>query len=230
MWFTRTTDGIRGWFRLQSPSGALRTGAVPGDFVATVVDPANSVTSIVAVAESIKAGVYYFDVPSVPFLTANGTGFYAVTVEVSTAGAPKVKATFTKVIQVEAKGFADVGTGITPTAVAAAVWDEPRASHALAGTFGEFVNVDEDAIRLEIMSHVLEANTPGLTLEATVNLIRKIATNRLELKDGTTDNLQLWDDNGTTLILEWNQRDKSGTDIQLPQDAPARRGIPDFSP
>lgn len=194
MWFTRTADGIRGWFRLQSPSGALRTGAVPSDFVATVVDPANSVTSIVAVAESIKAGVYYFDIPSTPFLTTNGTGFYAVTVEVSTAGAPKIRATFTKVIQVETKGFADI----------------PSAAD----------------IRTAIMTHVVDSNTLGFTMEETVDLIRKILNNRLELADGgvtPTKNWKLYDDDDTTVLLEWNVTDKNGLNIAQPSEAPSRR-------
>ncbi|NIQ78488.1 MAG: hypothetical protein GTN93_10420 [Anaerolineae bacterium] len=194
MWFTRTADGIRGWFRLQTPSGVLRTGAVAGDFVATVLDPSDTTSSIVAVSESTtKAGIYFFDVSST-FLTTNGTGFYVVVVEVDTAGAPKVKATFSKVIKVDTLGFADI----------------PSVT----------------AIRAEIMTYVVDGNTLGLTTEETLDLMRKILNNRLELADGgvtPTANWVLYDDDDTTTLLTYDVTDKTGTNIIQPIDAPARR-------
>jgi hypothetical protein len=191
MWFTRTADGIRGWFRLQTPSGALRTGAVPGDFTVTVVDPTNSVSSVVAVTESIKGGLYYFDIPPA---TVASVGFYGVAVEVDTAGAPKVRATFSKTLKVDTLGFADI-----PTVT---------------------------AIRTAIMTHVVDGNTLGLTTEETLDLMRKILNNRLELADGgitPTKNWKLYDDDDTTVLLEWDVTDKNGSNITQPAQAPARR-------
>ena len=94
------------------------------------------------------------------------------------------------------------------------------------GSFGEFVNVDIPAIRTAIMTHVIDSNTLGLTHEGTLNLVRKILNNRLELADGgvtPTDNWKLYDDDDTTVLLEYNVTDKTGTDILQPADSPARR-------
>lgn len=194
MWFTRTADGIRGWFRLQTPSGVLRTGAVSTDFTATIIDPSDSTSSVATVSESTtKPGVYFFDVSST-FLTTNGTGFYGVVVEVDTAGAPKVRATFSEMLKVDTKGFVDI----------------PSTTD----------------IRVAIMTYVVDGNVLGFTTEETLDLTRKILNNRLELADGgvsPTKNWKLYDDDDTTVLLEYDVTDKNGTNILQPTQSPSRR-------
>jgi hypothetical protein len=79
------------------------------------------------------------------------------------------------------------------------------------------------AVRSEIMTYVVNGNILGLTTEQTWDLIRKILNNRLELFDGDTNNWKLYDDDDTTLLLQYNVRDKTGASIGSPTGAPARR-------
>jgi len=139
MWFAKIAEGFRAFFRVQAPNGTLRTGIIPGDFTVTVIDAVDATSTFPVVAEStLKGGLYYFDISSV-FLAA-GTGEYGITVEVVTSSAPKVKATFSKTLKVNTKGFEDVGAGATPAAIADAVWDEVLSGHLGAGSAGAFVS------------------------------------------------------------------------------------------
>jgi len=79
------------------------------------------------------------------------------------------------------------------------------------------------AIRTAIWTHVVAGNTLGLTAEVTLDLLRKLANNRLELTDGDTDNWVLYDDDDATVLLKWNVRDKTGAAVGIPAGAPARR-------
>lgn len=113
--------------------------------------------------------------------------------------------------------------------IADQVWNEARVEHTAVGTFGERVNVDTDAIRQAIMTWIVNSNLEGFTLEATVDLLRRVATNRLELADGDSDNLVLYDDDGSTPLIVWDQKDKAASGIEIPLRGPARRGIPDYT-
>lgn len=168
MWFTRTVDGLRGWFRVQEASGKPRTGIASGDFTVTVVDPANATTTSPVVAESIKPGLYYFDILS-PFLVGGGIGEYGVLVEVDTTGAPKVRATFSRALKVNTKGFEDVGTGATPADIADAVWDEVLSGHLGAGAAGA------------VVSRILQLAEPDVEIDK--------LTNKIRLRDRTTGTL-----------------------------------------
>lgn len=88
-------------------------------------------------------------------------------------------------------------TSAAPTAaeVADAVWDEPLAGHATAGSAG----------------------WAALT-------VRKWITNRHEVDSAGDGRMRLWDDDGSTVWLTWALRDGSGDVIALPAGSPARRG------
>lgn len=79
-----------------------------------------------------------------------------------------------------------------------------------------------DAVRLEIMSYIVNGNSLSLTFEETVDLIRKAARNRLEQADGSSGNLILYDDDNTPLIT-WNVVTKNDGAIDQPAAAPAKR-------
>jgi hypothetical protein len=85
----------------------------------------------------------------------------------------------------------------TPSAadIADAVWDEAVADHQTPATAG----------------HRLE-------------LLKKIMTNKLTLSETGDGELVLYDDDDTTPLLTWTQRDKSGDPISIPAEAPAQRG------
>lgn len=164
MWFTRTADGLRGWFRVEAPNGALRTGLVATDFTVTAVDPVNVTSAIPTVFESpLKPGLYYFDIPSA-FLVA-GIGEYGITVEVNSSGAQKVRTTFSKVLKVNTKGFEDIGS-LTAAQIADAVWDELVSDHLSAGSTGAF------------LKRILQLAEPDVVVDKTAGTIT--------LKDRTT--------------------------------------------
>ena len=73
LWFTKDSNGFRGWFVAIQTTGLLRTGLVAGDFTVTVVEPGDTASTTPSVSESsTKAGLYTFLIPS-SFLTTNGT-------------------------------------------------------------------------------------------------------------------------------------------------------------
>ncbi len=120
MWFTRTVDGFRGWLPVEQSSGALRTGLVGGDFLATIVNPGDSATTTAPVLESTKTGLYRFDIPSA-FLVTHGIGEYGVVVEIDTfagpSGPPHVRTTFGAVLRVSIEDFDSLG--VTAAAILA---------------------------------------------------------------------------------------------------------------
>lgn len=113
MWFTKDADGFRGWLRAQQPNGKLRTGLLAAAFTVTIRDAPNAASSIVAVTESGKPGLYFFDIPSA-FFAAGGLGEYGVVAEVDTkaagSGPPHVIATFSETLRVNAQNFGDFAT------------------------------------------------------------------------------------------------------------------------
>lgn len=109
------------------------------------------------------------------------------------------------------------------TGIAGSVWEELRVAHGTVGSFGERVNVDVAAIRAAIVTHIVDGNTFGFTVETTLDILRKILNNRLELADGSTSNWVLYDDDDATPVLTYNVKDKGGGGIVQPTQAPSRR-------
>lgn len=110
LWFTKDSTGFVGWFRVETSSGVLRTGAGAGSFTVTVVNPADSASTVPAVAQSTtKAGLYKFTISSA-FLITHGVGTYGVVVEINIAAAPKVTATFSSILKVSLKDLDDLAT------------------------------------------------------------------------------------------------------------------------
>lgn len=79
------------------------------------------------------------------------------------------------------------------------------------------------AVRAEMMNYVVGGNILGLTMENTLDWIRKILNNRLELADGAVANWVLYDDDDSTVFLTYDVRDKSNAAIFSPAAVPARR-------
>jgi len=91
---------------------------------------------------------------------------------------------------------------------------------------GDEVTLDAvtiSAIRNAIVTHVVGGNILGITLENSLDLIRKILNNRLELQDGSTDNWELYDDDDSTVLLRYDVTDKLGAAISIEPATPARR-------
>jgi hypothetical protein len=220
--FVREVDGFTGSLVVKKANGTLRTGIPSGQFVATVINPLDSMLSSPSVTESIqKPGAYRFTVPAA-FLLAHGVGHYPVVVEVLASG-PTLNDVFPGMLKVSVQDLDTLATSIQVTGIAGNVWDQLRASHGIVGTFGERVNVDISAIRTAIVTHIVSGNTFGFTVESTLNLLRKILNNRLELADGTIDNWVLYDDDDTTPVLKYDVKDKVGGVIVQPNQAPSRR-------
>jgi hypothetical protein len=58
---------------------------------------------------------------------------------------------------------------------------------------------------------------------ADVSLIRKSVTNRMEEFPGTPGTLILWDDDGTTPLIQWTLRDAAGGGVVATVGCPAKR-------
>jgi hypothetical protein len=134
---------------------------------------------------------------------------------------------------VAASAVAEIQAGLATAAAVAGVQADTddlqtRLPAALnAGRMSSHVEVLDaavaDQIRTEVLTHVLEGNTSGLTTESTLNLLRKILNNRLELADGAVGNWVLYADDDTTVLLTYNVQDKTGGPINQPTLAPSRR-------
>lgn len=89
MWFTKTSEGMRGWLTLRNNDGTIRAGEPAGTFTATVVNPGDSSSNTPVVSESAeKPGLYTFLVPA-GFLTV--VGVYAIVLEVDTGNPQRVR-------------------------------------------------------------------------------------------------------------------------------------------
>jgi len=96
-----------------------------------------------------------------------------------------------------------------------------------AGGYGLFIGAGSNRTRITGTAFV--ANASGKlqddgtdTFFDTVELVRKILTNKLELAEGDTGNWILYDDDGSVL-LTFDVTDKGGFAITLPDGTPARR-------
>jgi len=138
MWFARTVDGYEAWFALKDKTGVLRTGAAPGNFTVTVVDPADASAAVPVVAESVqKPGIYRFPVPSA-FLVAGGVGEYGVVVEINAPAPAKVVDVLSATMVVSLEDFDSLAAG--QVAIPSAVWTEVLDGAVTAGTMMTRVN------------------------------------------------------------------------------------------
>jgi hypothetical protein len=200
MWFTKESAGFRGWLTVIR-LGVLRTGLTAGSFTITVVSPGDSAKTILTATESIqKPGAYHFDVPNT-FLLAGGVGEYVVVVEVNTPP-PNIKDVVSSVMRVTEKDFDDLL--------------EPGGTVEIGAT-------SIDAIRTAVMTHIVNSNILNLTLEQTVDLMRKVLNNRLELSPGDEENWILFDDDDVSQLLVYDVTDKDGDAIEVIAATPARR-------
>ena len=157
MWFTKNNDGYRAWLTVENKNGALRTGGVSGDFVATVVDPTGATPTILSVSEAAgKPGLYTFLVPS-SFFATHGVGGYGVVVETLMLSSPKVTATYGEVLRVFEEDFDSVAAAVVVASLATqylgAIHIDTRSGSAGAvagvnGTPGNPVNNLADAVTL----------------------------------------------------------------------------------
>jgi hypothetical protein len=132
MWFARTTDGYQAWFALKDQGGTLRTGALPGAFVATVVEPGDTALNVSAVAESAtKPGLYTFTVPA-GFLISNGVGEYGVLVEINVPAPKKVRDVLHEPMVVSLEDWDSLSAGLA--IIPSAVWGEVLDGTTTAGT------------------------------------------------------------------------------------------------
>ena len=189
MWFTRQQDGFRGWFIAEQGNGTLRGGLLAGDFVVTVVDPADSANTSPAVAESSQlAGLYTFLVSS-SFVTTNGVGNYGVAVQIDTkagpSGAPHVVGTMSSVLSVTEESLAglallryggavyiDVAGGTAGTAYGIGTEEQPSDNVADALTIANANGIRKFKVRGSIIlpSALPDWQFEGNGEEAEVNL------------------------------------------------------------
>jgi len=104
MWFTRTADTFRVWFRVEDGGGELRTGIDSGSFTITIRDPGDASSIAPTVMESGTPGLYRFDIPS-SFFAANGVGTYGVLIVVSVVAPPRLNATAATGLRVSAQDW-----------------------------------------------------------------------------------------------------------------------------
>jgi len=134
MWWGRTATTFRGWFAVQR-LGALVTGLDPGAFTFTVVNPQDTASLVVAVAESVKPGLYRADIPNT-FFAAHGAGDYGIVVEVSD-GPPPVDAVASRTFYVSDQDIDALASDITTALTGQGLTAEQAAKllelHRLAG-------------------------------------------------------------------------------------------------
>ncbi len=61
-------------------------------------------------------------------------------------------------------------------------------------------------------------------IHGSLSFVRKSITNRMETLAGTPGRLVLYDDNGTSVLMEWELRDDSGGGILTTSGVPTKRG------
>ena len=93
-------------------------------------------------------------------------------------------------------------TSGTPEEIADAVWDEAKAGHVGAGSFGE-----------EVQSHASQATADEI-LASTDNKMEIVGTE-----------LWLYDSAGTVVLKKWPLTDKDGNSVVLQGTGPANRGV-----
>lgn len=113
----------------------------------------------------------------------------------------------------------------TAAANAAAVWDEALSGHATAGSAGAALALVDVAVSSRATAAGVWATAEGSgSYGASLALLRKHVTNRLEVSTASSGTETLYDDDATTPLLTWTLRDGTGAAITTPAGSPARRG------
>ena len=88
----------------------------------------------------------------------------------------------------------------------------------------DVVNKNSVSVNTGNSAGFIQGSGSGLTAAqaTTLELIRKIQTNRLEIAAGATANWKLYDDDNA-LLLTWDVKDASGNAITIPAGSPSRR-------
>lgn len=119
---------------------------------------------------------------------------------------------------------------VAPSAatVAGAVWEEALAGHTTAGTAGGKLYGITAAPSANVVAAAVWATAEGTPTDGTfgydLQLLRKGLTNRLESSAGTPGLLKLYNDDGVTLLLTWQLRDKDGGAVTASAGEPSKRG------
>jgi hypothetical protein len=134
-----------------STTGGGKTGIAfnAASFVAYYVRPLGSATAITLATQTVTGawssggwvevdatnlpGIYRFDIPNAVFATGVD---HAVVMLKGASGMAPVS------LEYQLTGFSPATSWLTSAQTAAAVWDEARASHTTAGTFGQYVNAE----------------------------------------------------------------------------------------
>ncbi len=134
-----------------STTGGGKTGIAfnAASFTAYYVRPLGSATAITLATQTVTGawssggwvevdatnlpGIYRFDIPNAVFATGVD---HAVVMLKGASGMAPVS------LEYQLVGFDPATSWLTSAQTAAAVWDEARASHVTAGTFGEYVNAE----------------------------------------------------------------------------------------
>ena len=109
MWFTKTTEGMQGWFALSDRTGQLAGGLVSGDFTVTYINPDDDASATATVTESNElAGLYTFLVPA-SFFSTHGTGVYIVVIVVDSSGPDPIRDVLSRPFRVSDNDFDTIG-------------------------------------------------------------------------------------------------------------------------
>lgn len=115
----------------------------------------------------------------------------------------------------------------TAATLADAVLDEALGDHATSGTLGAALALLDVAVSSRATAAGVWATVTGnadWTYGASLELLRKARTNRLEVTAAGDGTETLYDDDGQTELLEQTLRDGSGRAITVPTGSPALRG------
>jgi len=139
-WKAITTDGVRVYFKVVR-NGNLRTGLLAGVFTVLLINMDDNDSTALTVNESTeKPGVYYVDIPT-SFITTYGAGFYGLSIGVHAVG----PTTDDEVLYSVEVTTLDLNNVVTDTANA--VWDEQKAGHVTANSYGKIVQDLETLIK-----------------------------------------------------------------------------------
>ncbi len=109
---------------------------------------------------------------------------------------------------------------LTPEQIADAVWDEAKAGHVVAGSFGEEVQSHSTTQELTDIGAVLSQAIDSV--EEIVTYIKRVMGNRMTW-DSVNKRFEIWNDEGTEVILRFQPQDKNGNLITMPDSVIAQR-------
>lgn len=100
----------------------------------------------------------------------------------------------------------------------------PSPEKFLVGDYVDNIDFPISAVAPDVWTQNIFANTAKLTQAGgMLNILRKGLTNRLELASGGPGFMRLWDDDDTTLLLMWAEKDEAGGPIAFTVSSPAKR-------